>query len=51
MIYLLFNGFGLEAMKKNVWERQIIEETKKAPPGRCHWFDGFGLVLNYRAAV
>jgi len=29
----------------------LIEETKKAPPGRCIWFDAFGLVLNYRAAV
>jgi hypothetical protein len=29
----------------------LIKETKKAPPGRCLWFDAFGLVLNYRAAV
>jgi hypothetical protein len=29
----------------------LIEETKKAPPGRCLCFDAFGLVLNYRAAV
>jgi hypothetical protein len=36
---------------KKVWERQTIEETKKAPPGRCLKFDDFGLVLNYRAAV
>jgi hypothetical protein len=28
-----------------------IEETKKAPSGRCLGFDAFDLVLNYRAAV
>jgi len=50
MIFLLFNGFGPEAMKK-VWERQIFEETKKTSPGRCLWFNDFGSVLNYRVAV
>jgi len=54
-------GFRIDAMmvrtssarghEEGKTKTMLIEETKKAPPGRCLWFDDFCLVLNYRAAV